>query len=148
VLRNPLNRHRAIPLTFEQFRYAFANAVDEGEAKQLYEIFAVPASGAPIFEAAGANLNPWTDVKVHSTSRDRGPMLIISGDEDHTVPWAIAKASFKKQKRNRSVTEIVKVPDRGHALTIDHGWRDVAEITLQFVQRFLPPTTGVAAPEQ
>jgi non-heme chloroperoxidase len=145
VLRNPLNRHRAVPLTFEQFRYGFASAVDEGEAKQLYEIFAVPGSGEPIFEAAAANLNPWTEVKVRSKSSDRGPMLIISGDRDHTVPWAIANASYKKQKRNRSITEIVKIPDRGHALTIDHGWREVAETALQFVHRFLPPSTEVAA---
>jgi non-heme chloroperoxidase len=145
VLRNPLNRHRAVPLTFEQFRYGFASAVDEGEAKQLYEIFAVPGSGEPIFEAAAANLNPWTEVKVRSRSPDRGPMLIISGDRDHTVPWAIANASYKKQKRNRSITEIVKILDRGHALTIDHGWREVAETALQLVHRFLPPSTEVAA---
>jgi pimeloyl-ACP methyl ester carboxylesterase len=146
VLRNPLNRHRAIPLTFEQFRYSFANAVDEGEAKQLYEIFAVPGSGEPIFEAASANLNPWTEVKVRSKNPRRGPMLIISGDRDHTVPWAIANASYKKQKRNQSVTEIVKIADRGHALTIDHGWREVAETALQFVQRFLPPAGEVTTP--
>jgi pimeloyl-ACP methyl ester carboxylesterase len=141
VLRNPLNRHRAVPLTFEQFRYGFANAVDEGEAKQLYEMYAVPGSGEPVFEAASANLNPWTEVKVRSKAADRGPMLIISADNDHTVPWAIANASFKKQKRNESTTEIMKVPDRGHALTIDHGWRAVADAALQFVQRFSPPST-------
>jgi pimeloyl-ACP methyl ester carboxylesterase len=137
VLRNPLNRHRAIPLTFEQFRYCFANAVDEGEAKQLYEIFAVPGSGE--LQAGSATLDPWTEVKVRSKSPARGPMLIISGSRDRTVPWAIAKASFKKQKRNKSVTEIVKVADRGHALTIDHDWRDVAETAADFVRRFLPP---------
>jgi pimeloyl-ACP methyl ester carboxylesterase len=142
VLRNPRNRHRAVPLTFEQFRYSFANAVDEGEAQQLYEMFAVPGSGAPIFEAASANLNPWTEVKVKSKSPDRGPMLIVSADQDHTVPWAIASASFKKQKRNQSTTEIVRMEGRGHALTIDHGWRDVAETCLQFVQRFLPASTA------
>jgi pimeloyl-ACP methyl ester carboxylesterase len=146
VLRNPLNRHRAIPLTFEQFRYSFANALDEREAKQLYEIFAVPGSGEPIFEAASANLNPWTEVKVGTKTPTRGPMLIISGDKDHTVPWSVANASFKKQKRNKSVTEIVKRADRGHALTIDHGWRDVAHTALQFVQRFLPPTMEAAGP--
>jgi non-heme chloroperoxidase len=138
VLRNPLNRHRAVPLTFDQFRYSFANAVDEGEAKQLYEVFAVPGSGTPIFEAASANLNPWTEVKVRSKAPERGPMLLISADRDHTVPWAIAKASYKKQKRNESTTQIVKMSDRGHALTIDHGWQDVADTALQFVQRFLP----------
>jgi len=139
VLHNPANRGRAVPLTYEQFRYSFANAVEEGEAKQLYEMYSVPGSGAPLFQAASANLNPWTEVKVKSKNPDRGPMLIISGEKDHTVPWAIANASYKKQKRNKGVTEIVKVPDHGHALTIDHGWRDVATLALNFVNRFVEP---------
>jgi pimeloyl-ACP methyl ester carboxylesterase len=136
VLGNPRNRHRAVPLTYEQFRFAFANAVDEQEAKELYETFAVPAAGVPLFQAAAANLNPWTEAKVDSLNPDRGPMLIISGEKDHTVPWAIANASFKRQKRNEAVTEIVELPDRGHSLTIDHGWREVADTALAFVKRF------------
>jgi non-heme chloroperoxidase len=138
VLGNPLNYNRAVPLTYDQFRYAFANAVSEDEAKALYETFAVPTSGVPLFQAATANLNPWTEVKVDSKNPDRGPLLIISGEQDHTVPWAIANASYKKQKRNTSVTEIVEMPNRGHALTIDSGWREVADKALAFVQRFLP----------
>jgi pimeloyl-ACP methyl ester carboxylesterase len=137
VLGNPANRNRAVPLTFEQFRYAFANAVSEDEAKELYQTFAVPASGAPLFQAAAANLNPWTEAKVDSRNPDRGPLLIISGEKDNTVPWAIANASYKKQKRNQSVTEIVEMPNRGHALVIDSGWRDVADTALAFVKRFL-----------
>jgi pimeloyl-ACP methyl ester carboxylesterase len=136
VLGNPLNRHRAVPLTFEQFHYAFANAVTENEAKQLYETFAVPAPGEPLFQAAVANLNPWTEAKVRTKGPDRGPMLIISGDKDHTVPRAISGATYKKQKRNEGVTELVEIPGRGHALTIDNGWREVADIALAFVQRF------------
>src|SRR5438270_1974314 len=107
VLENPLNYGRAVPLTFEQFRFAFANAVDESEARELHDTFAVPASGAPLFQAATANLNPWTEAKVNSKNPDRGPLLIISGEKDHTVPWAIANASYKRQKRNEGVTEIV-----------------------------------------
>jgi non-heme chloroperoxidase len=136
VLGNPANRNRAVPLTYEQFRYAFANAVEEDEAKQLYTTFAVPAAGVPLFQAATANLNPWTEAKVNSRSPDRGPLLIVSGEQDHTVPWAIANASFKKQKRNEGVTEIVEIPGRGHALTIDGGWREVANTVLAFVKRF------------
>ena len=139
VLHNPANRGRAVPLTYEQFRYGFANAVGEDEAKQLYEMYSVPGSGAPIFQAATANLNPWTEVKVRTKTADRGPLLIISGERDHTVPWAIAHASYKKQRRNPGVTEIVKVPDHGHALTIDNGWRDVAKKALKFVKRFVKP---------
>ena len=137
VLGNPANRHRAVPLTYDQFRYAFANAVTEDEAKQLYDTYAVPASGVPIFQAAAANLNPWTEAKVDTTNPDRGPMLIISGEKDHTAPRAIADATFDKQKRNDAVTEFVEMPGRGHALTIDKGWREVADTALAFVQRFV-----------
>jgi len=137
VLGNPANRNRAIPLTYEQFRYAFANAVGEEEARQLYDTYAVPASGAPIFQAAAANINPWTEAKVNTINPDRGPLLIISGEKDHTVPWAIANASFKRQRRNPGVTEIVEIKGRGHALTIDSGWQEVADTALAFVQRFI-----------
>jgi non-heme chloroperoxidase len=137
ALANPANIHRAVPLTYDQFRFAFANAVDEDEAKELYETFAVPASGAPLFQAASANLNPWTEAKVNTKNQERGPLLIVSGEKDHTVPWAIANASYKKQKRNEGVTEIVEMPGRGHALTIDNGWREVADTALAFVKRFV-----------
>ena len=137
VLQNPANWNRAIPLTYEQFRYAFANAVDEAEAKQLYETFAVPAPGAPLFQAAAANVNPWTEVKVNTVNPDRGPLLIISGEKDHVVPWAIANASYKRQKRNPGVTEIMEMPGRGHALVIDNGWKEVADTALAFIKRFV-----------
>jgi pimeloyl-ACP methyl ester carboxylesterase len=139
VIGNPANRGRAVPLTYEQFRYGFANAVSEDEAKELYNTYAVPAAGVPLFQAATANLNPWTEVKVRSKAPDRGPMLIISGEKDHTVPWAIANSSYKKQKRNEAVTEITEMKGRGHALTIDNGWREVADTALGFVQRFVAP---------
>jgi non-heme chloroperoxidase len=136
VLGNPANRNRAVPLTYEQFRYAFANAVDEDEAKQLYETYSVPASGRPLFQAATANLNPWTEAKVDTDNPERGPLLIISGEKDNTVPWAIANASYKQQQDNQGVTEIVQIKNRGHALTIDSGWREVADTALTFVKRF------------
>jgi non-heme chloroperoxidase len=136
VLGNPANRSRAVPLTFDQFRFGFANAVSEEEAKHLYEHFAVPAAGKPLFQAATANLNPWTEAKVDSENPERGPLLIISGEKDHTVPWAIANASFKQQQSNPGVTEIIEMKNRGHALTIDSGWREVADTALTFVKRF------------
>jgi non-heme chloroperoxidase len=137
VLSNPANRNRAIPLTYDQFRFAFANAVSEDEAKELYTQFAVPASGAPLFQAATANLNPWTEAKVDIENAGRGPLLVISGEKDNTVPWAIAEASYKRQKQNPGVTEIVEIPNRGHALTVDSGWREVANTALTFVKRFV-----------
>jgi non-heme chloroperoxidase len=137
VLGNPANRSRAVPLTYDQFRFGFANAVEEDEAKELYETFAVPASGAPLFQAATANLNPWTEAKVDSENPERGPLLIVSGEKDNTVPPVIANASYKKHQRNDGVTEIVEMPNRGHALTVDSGWREVADKALSFIRRFV-----------
>jgi non-heme chloroperoxidase len=136
VLANPANRGRAVTLTFDQFRYGWGNALSEDEAKQVYETFHVAAPGAPLFQAVAANVNPRTEAQVDTKNPDRGPLLIVDGAKDHTVPWAIASASFKKQRHNPSVTELVSIPDRGHALTVDSGWREVADRTLAFVQRF------------
>jgi pimeloyl-ACP methyl ester carboxylesterase len=135
VLGNPANRNRAIPLTYDQFRFSFANAVSEEEAKELFETYAVPAPGAPLFQAATANLNPWTEAKVDSENPERGPLLIISGEKDNTVPFALSNAAYKKQQRNSAVTEFAEIPGRGHALTIDSGWREVADKALEFVKR-------------
>jgi pimeloyl-ACP methyl ester carboxylesterase len=138
ILGNPLNYSRAVSLTYEQFRYAFANAVEEEEARQLYETYSVAAPGRPIFQAATANLNPWTEDQVNTTNPERGPLLIMCGEHDHIVPWAIANASFKQQKKNPGITEIQKMPDRGHSLTIDRGWKEVAETALAFIGRYIP----------
>jgi non-heme chloroperoxidase len=136
-LLNPLNRGRAITLTFDQFKYSWANALDEKEAKQLYDTFHVAAPGISLAQMANANLNPWTESKVDTKSPDRGPLLIIDGEKDHTVPWAIANAAYKRQMRNPGVTEIVQISNRGHSLTIDHGWREVADKALDFIKRFV-----------
>ena len=138
-LINPRTRGRAITLTFDQFTYGWANALDEEEAKDLYDTYHVAGSGIALVQMGNANLNPWTESKVDTRNPDRGPLLIIDGEKDHTVPWAIANAAYKRQKRNPGVTEIVKIPDRGHSLTIDHGWRGVAEAALDFVERFTEP---------
>jgi pimeloyl-ACP methyl ester carboxylesterase len=137
VIGNPVNYNRAVPLTYEQFRFAFANAVEEDEAHQLYETFAVPGSGVPLFQAATANLNPWTEAQVDTRNPARGPLLLLSGEKDNTVPWAMTHASYKHQQKNPAVTEIREIPNRGHSLVIDHGWREVAEITLAFIAQHL-----------
>ena len=137
VLRNPANRGRAVALTLDEYRYGWANALGEQQGRQLHETFHVPAPGAPLFQAAMANLNPWTEVKVDTKNPRRGPLLIVSGEKDHTVPWAIANASFKRQRRNQGVTEIVEIENRGHALTIDAGWQEVAGKALAFLHRFV-----------
>jgi non-heme chloroperoxidase len=136
-LIDPRTRGRAITLTFDQFEYGWANALDEKEGRELYDTFHVAGSGLSLAQMGNANLNPWTEAKVDTKNPDRGPLLIIDGEKDNTVPWAIANAAYKQQQRNPGVTEIVKVPNRGHSLTIDHGWREVAQISLDFVRRFV-----------
>jgi len=136
ALKNPTNWNKAVPLTYDQFRYSFANAVGEDEAKELYLGYSVPGPAEPLFQAAAANFNPWSEAKVDTKNPERGPMLIVSADSDHTAPWAIANASYKKEAKNSGVTEIVKMTGRGHALVIDNGWREVAETALAFVRRF------------
>ena len=139
VLKNPLNRGRAVTLSLDEFKYGWTNALGEDEAKQLYETYHVAAPGVALMQQANANLNPFTEAKLDPKNPERGPLLIIEGEKDHTVPWAIANASFKRQQRNDGVTEIKKIPNRGHSLTIDSGWREVAETALQFVKRFVEP---------
>ena len=136
VLTNPRNRSRAVTLTLDQFKYGWANALSDDEAKELYDSYHVAAPGVALMQMANANLNPFSEAKLDVRNPDRGPLLIIDGEKDHTVPWAIANAAYKRQRRNPGVTEIVKMPNRGHALTIDHGWREVAQTALDFVKRF------------
>jgi pimeloyl-ACP methyl ester carboxylesterase len=137
ILRNPLNRGRAITLTFDQFKYGWANALDEEEARRLYDTYHVAAPGVALMQMANANLNPFTEAKIDTKNPERGPLLIIEGDDDHTVHPAIAKAAYKRQRRNEGVTELKTIPNRGHALTIDSGWREVAQTALDFVKRFV-----------
>jgi pimeloyl-ACP methyl ester carboxylesterase len=137
ILRNPLNRGRAITLTFDQFKYGWANALDEEEARRLYDTYHVAAPGVALMQMANANLNPFTEAKLDTKNPERGPLLIIEGDDDHTVHPAIAKAAYKRQGRNEGVTELRAIPNRGHALTIDSGWREVAQTALDFVKRFV-----------
>ena len=136
VLRNPLNRGRAVALSLDQFKYGWANALSDEEAKQLYETYHVAAPGVALMQMANANLNPWTEAKLDPKNPERGPLLIIDGEKDHIVPWAIANGAYKRQRHNEAVTEIEKIPNRGHSLTIDSGWREVAQTALDFVKRF------------
>lgn len=136
ALRNPANRKRGVPLTREEFRYGFGNAVSEDESSQLYDAYSVPGPGQALFQAATSNINPGTEAKVDTKNPHRGPMLIIGADQDHTVPWAISNASYKLQSKNPGITEITKFTGKGHSYTIDAGWREVADTALQFIKRF------------
>jgi non-heme chloroperoxidase len=139
VLGNPANRNRAVPLTYEQFRYAFANAVSEEEAKELYETYSVPTSGKPLFQAAAANLNPWTEAKVDTENPQRGPLLIISGEKYDTVPWAVANASYKQQQTTKASPRSSRSKAAGTPSPSTAAGA-VADTALAFVKRFTPPT--------
>ena len=137
VLTHPGNIRKGVSLTLDQFTFGWANNLSAEEAKHLYETFHVPAAGAPLFEAATANFNPFSgETAVDSKNPDRGPLLIIAGTLDNTVPLAITHASYKIQAKNPGVTEIIEIPGRGHSLVIDSGWKDVAQTALDFVKRF------------
>jgi non-heme chloroperoxidase len=138
VLGNPTNYGKAIALTFPQFKYGWANNLDADEAKELYETFHVPAPGAPLFQASIANFNPLSETRVDSKNPERGPLLVIAGENDHTIPLAVTEATFKIQsKHNSGVTEIERIAGRGHSLVIDNGWKEVADVAVKFIQRFV-----------
>ncbi|MGB3440588.1 MAG: alpha/beta hydrolase [Actinophytocola sp.] len=134
VFRNPANKHKAVSLTAEQFRYAFGNAVSEQESQELFERWAIPAPGKPLFEAAAANFNPHSPAKVDTANDARGPLLLITGGRDHTVPESVTRATLKQYRHSDAVTDIQDFPDRAHSLTIDSGWRDVAQASLSWLK--------------
>jgi len=136
VVAHPGNSLKhGVTLSFEAFQYGWANALDESEARELYDEFHVAAAGNPIFQVVTANLNPFSEVKVNSKNPDRGPLLLIGGELDHTVPVKPTEQAFKIQSKNQGVTEMVVIPNRGHSLTIDHGWVEVAQTSLDFIAR-------------
>jgi non-heme chloroperoxidase len=135
ALRNPANKKRAVSVTREQFRYGFGNALPAEESDALYERWAIPSPGKPLFEAAFANLMPGSPAKVDTKNATRGPLLLTAGGKDHTVPPAIVKATLKRYGKSAAVTELEEFPDRGHSLTIDSGWRGVADRMLAWLEK-------------
>ncbi|SEG83271.1 Pimeloyl-ACP methyl ester carboxylesterase [Actinacidiphila yanglinensis] len=138
VFKNPANKHRAVSLTAEQFRFAFGNALTGEESDALYAQWTIPAPGKPLFEAAAANFNPHSPAKVDTANSGRGPLLLMSGGKDHTVPEAVTRATLKQYRHSEAVTDFVTFPDRGHSLTIDAGWREVADEALSWLRRQNP----------
>jgi pimeloyl-ACP methyl ester carboxylesterase len=135
VFRNPANKHKSVSLTADQFRYAFGNAVSEQESQELFERWAIPAPGKPLFEAAAANFNPHSPAKVDTANDTRGPLLLITGGRDHTVPESVTRATLKQYRHSDAVTDIQDFPDRAHSLTVDSGWRDVADAALSWLKK-------------
>jgi pimeloyl-ACP methyl ester carboxylesterase len=135
ALRKPANRREAVSLTPEQFRYGFGNAVPAQESAELYERWAVPSPGKPLFEAALANFTPGSPAKVNTRNKDRGPLLLIAGGKDHTVPPAITTSTRKLYHKSPAITDFKEFEDRGHSLAIDHGWQEVAQYALDWLKQ-------------
>jgi pimeloyl-ACP methyl ester carboxylesterase len=135
VFKNPANRHRAVSLTAEQFRYSFGNVLSGPESDALWEQWAIPSPGKPLFEAAAANFALHSPAKVNTGNDDRGPLLLIAGGKDHTVPEVITKATAKQYRDSEAVTDLIEFADRGHSLTIDSRWREVAETSLEWLNK-------------
>ena len=135
VFKNPANKHRAVSLTAEQFRYSFGNALSEEESDRLFEQWAIPAPGKPLFEAASANFSRHSPAEVDTHNEDRGPLLLVMGGRDHTVPEAITKSTLKQYRDSEAVTDILEFEDRGHSLVIDNGWREVATTCLEWLEK-------------
>jgi pimeloyl-ACP methyl ester carboxylesterase len=135
VFKNPANKHRAVTLTAEQFRYAFGNSLSEEESDALYQRWTIPAPGKPLFEAAAANFNPHASTKVDTRNSARGPLLLIGGGKDHTVPESVVRATLAQYRHSEAVTDIIDFPDRGHSLIIDDGWQAVATTVLDWLRR-------------
>ncbi len=133
VFKNPTNRHKAVSLTPEQFRFAFGNAISEQESNDLFERWTIPAPGRPLFEAAAANFAPHSPAEVETANELRGPLLLITGGKDHTVPESVTRATLKQYRHSQAVTDLLEFPDRAHSLTIDSGWGEVAEASLTWL---------------
>ncbi len=135
VFKNPANKHHAVSLTAEQFRYSFGNAISEEESNDLFNRWSIPAPGRPLFEAAAANFSLHSPAAVKTGNEARGPLLLVMGGKDHTVPEAITKATAKQYRHSSAETDLLEFPDRGHSLTIDSGWQEVADASLNWLKQ-------------
>lgn len=135
VLGNPANRGRTVSLTAKEFRYSFGNTLTEEESGALHAAWTIPGPGRPLFEDATANFVRNSPAAVDSHHGVRGPLLLVSGSEDHTVPRSVTEAVVELYADNPSVTDYQLIEGRGHSLTLDSGWRDVAAVALKWIAR-------------
>jgi pimeloyl-ACP methyl ester carboxylesterase len=133
ALGNPANRHKAVSLTSKEFRFGFGNALTEEESDRLFGAWTIPSPARPLFEAAVANFSLHSPAKVDTQNEERGPLLLISGTKDHTVPDKVTRSTLKQYRDSTAVTELKKFEGRGHSLTIDDGWTDVATAVLDWL---------------
>jgi pimeloyl-ACP methyl ester carboxylesterase len=130
ALKNPANKHRAVTLTPEEFHYAFTNGMTEEESRAVYERYAAPGPGRPLFQAAFANFSPRSPVAVNYRNDQRAPLLIIAGAEDHVSPVSINRSELKHQQKAHAVTAYKEFPARQHFLLGQEGWQEIADFAL------------------
>jgi pimeloyl-ACP methyl ester carboxylesterase len=133
ALRNPANRNGAVSLNAGLFRYGFGNAIPQTESDELFERWTIPSPGKPLFEAASANLMPHSPTSVATGNPSRGPLLLTAGGKDRTVPATVVRQAAKLYRHSSAVTEVKEFPNRGHSLTIDSGWREIADAVLEWL---------------
>jgi pimeloyl-ACP methyl ester carboxylesterase len=134
ALGNPANIHKAVSLTQKEFRFGFGNAVSEEESDELFDRWTIPSPAKPLFQAAVANFSLHSPAKVDTKNEDRGPLLLISGTADHTVPDVVTRSTLKQYRDSTAVTELKQFEGRGHSLTIDSGWKEVADAVLDWLK--------------
>ncbi|HZX03051.1 alpha/beta hydrolase [Kribbella sp.] len=134
ALGNPANLHRSVALTAKEFRFGFGNALPEAESDELFGKWSVPSPARPIFQAAAANFVLHSEAKVDTANSARGPLLLISGAEDHTAPAVVTRSTLRQYRDSTAVTQLREFEGRGHSLTIDHGWREVADAVLSWLK--------------
>jgi pimeloyl-ACP methyl ester carboxylesterase len=133
-LGNPTNLHKAVSLTQKEFRFGFGNALTEEESNELFEKWTIPSPARPLFQAAAANFALHSEAKVNTGNATRGPLLLISGTADHTVPDVVTRSTLKQYRDSAAVTELKQFQGRGHSLTIDSGWKEVADAVLAWLK--------------
>jgi pimeloyl-ACP methyl ester carboxylesterase len=133
ALGNPANLHRAVELTKDEFQFGFGNALTADESAELFDRWTIPSPARPLFQAAAANFVLHSQAKVNTANNDRGPLLLISGTADHTVPDVVTRSAFKRYRDSTATTELKQFEGRGHSLTIDSGWHEVADAVLQWL---------------
>ena len=133
VLKNPANRHRAVPFTPEQFHYAFTNTLGEEESAKVYERYHVPAPGRWVWGGVLANFEPGhQETWVNFENDDRAPLLFIAGGEDHIMPASVNRSNAKHYEKSSAVTEYKEFPGRSHYTVGQEGWEEVADYALDW----------------
>jgi pimeloyl-ACP methyl ester carboxylesterase len=133
-LNNPFGKGKTVMLTPKQFHYAFTNTLN-GEAADVYERLPIPGPARTLFQAAFANLNPNTAIKVDYKNDDRAPLLLIAPGRDHIIPTSTSKAAFKLQSKSNAKTDLKEYPDRSHYIVGEPGWEEVADDALGWAEQ-------------